>query len=466
MSSKLISCFFICLLFFPIVLSFSQDLVLDEKNIFPYETSETIDGYWLFRSPVYSEDLQIGDSYARRFGEEKGNGQDIGVLWRQDTFDDEGGLLKEEERHCGAWVQYFFDEPGISDGQINNIYCHVWVSSPYASLGISENESYNVFDWYKRFDLRNEEVLNIGRVNHFNLMILYDSNFNYSFSSEEEFHDLSFKGVASNIQVLSYPDQKSFCIINLDENLEEIDTDGDGLNDYNELFVKYTDPYDADTDEDGNNDLVESQEGKEGWDPYDYYNIHVYNLGDYFSRGFVSILSNQLIEPFAFSFEDELQRELNFEEYLNIEEYDGSSVVLESNSSGGNLWVSSQFNFNFKISENLEEIKRINIIYGGRVTASGGGIDKEFNSYEIKRNFNQEPFILPGKKWVTPALFIKKIKSASEIVDEGSNIYVRIFTKASHVPYGSIYRSLVGDFIVLEVFTEKSIYDKEDGSFE
>ena len=63
--------------------------------------------------------------------------------------------------------------------------------------------------------------------------------------------------------VVMEPNQYSFIIINPphDSILNSTDNDGDGLNDYEEMFVYYTNPYDEDSDGDGLSDRAETLKG-------------------------------------------------------------------------------------------------------------------------------------------------------------------------------------------------------------
>jgi len=66
-------------------------------------------------------------------------------------------------------------------------------------------------------------------------------------------------------------DLQSFMIINLEDDatLQQLDRDGDGLTDYDELFNRGTNPYSRDTDLDGCCDLQEVDDGTDPWNPYD-----------------------------------------------------------------------------------------------------------------------------------------------------------------------------------------------------
>jgi len=121
-----------CIILFAITSAVVARAVVETPECRPVNegvtSSQSIDGYWLFRAPVDSVDILSGFSQPRRYGPNLGNGRDIGILWRPGTLDDEGFLLREEERYCGAWVQFFFDEPDVEvPAEIKNIYWHTWI---------------------------------------------------------------------------------------------------------------------------------------------------------------------------------------------------------------------------------------------------------------------------------------------------------------------------------------------------
>ncbi len=71
--------------------------------------------------------------------------------------------------------------------------------------------------------------------------------------------------------IVSDPNYQSFIIINRpsDATLQSQDTDGDGLNDYEEMFTYYTDPKDPDTDDGSTSDYDEVQKGTDPLHPAD-----------------------------------------------------------------------------------------------------------------------------------------------------------------------------------------------------
>jgi hypothetical protein len=150
-------------------------------------SSQSIDGYWLFRAPVDSVDILSGFSQPRRYGPNLGNGRDIGILWRPGTLDDEGFLLREEERYCGAWVQFFFDEPDVEvPAEIKNIYWHTWIFMEDGDLpigevlGVSVGENYSSSVYYDKIDFDQSLTWPLS-AGYYNLTVYFSDNLDYTF---------------------------------------------------------------------------------------------------------------------------------------------------------------------------------------------------------------------------------------------------------------------------------------------
>lgn len=124
--------------------------------------------------------------------------------------------------------------------------------------------------------------------------------------------------------------QPAFVIFNLPDNatLQGLDSDGDSLSDFDELWVYFTNPKDADTDNDGEDDDYEISEGT---DPNLYTSHEVCNyIGDY----------NASSGNWSFDC-----GECNITESVNLNNFE---VFI--NGSGSMLWNGSVFNYsNFHI---------------------------------------------------------------------------------------------------------------------
>ena len=336
-------------------------------------SSQSIDGYWLFRAPVDSVDILSGFSQPRRYGPNLGNGRDIGILWRPGTLDDEGFLLREEERYCGAWVQFFFDEPDIEvPAEIKNIYWHTWIFMEDGDLpigevlGVSVGENYNSSVYYDKIDFDQSLTWPLS-AGYYNLTVYFSDNLDYTFQDLDELWGVSFKATGGNPQVLSYPSQKSFCIVNLTDSasLRLMDHDADGLNDYLELFTSFTDPYDADTDDDGHDDEQEFLNGKNGWDPFDWGTTHVFHPEGINNSAFLTVLNYQQVEPEPTWFTDTLSGEFTAQEYSRLTAYDHDFNSYPYYTDAEHPWSMVQVNLRYELPFEPNDILRIAAFWGG-----------------------------------------------------------------------------------------------------
>ena len=208
-------------------------------------------------------------------------------------WNDSGYLLSTlpgdtvEERHCGSYLGYYFDEETCpEDFILTNIYHHVWLSTDDAGA--------SAVGWHRsRGDLTAAitnsfafpETDGKSRIYYDQGIVLSDNNYDLlakkqTITSElftdndiYEFHwkILDSSGYPSVVNNRSFT---SFVIFNVpcDATLLGLDTDSDGLNDWEELFTTFTNPWTNDTDNDGLSDLYESTHG---CDPNDYLDFNV-----------------------------------------------------------------------------------------------------------------------------------------------------------------------------------------------
>lgn len=186
---------------------------------------------------------------------------DTGYLRTEREIDD------YELRNCGRWVGFWFDENiTIEDANISNIYYHVWYN--YTKDGGTENITVGYNKELVLTDtVLDGETINVETDNVLTLMV---GGRNYSLitglldlSSQSTFNDndiymFDFKltdpdSSYPNPYVINGMNASSFIILNLPANttLDESDSDGDGWNDWLELFIMNTDPFFNDTDNDG-----------------------------------------------------------------------------------------------------------------------------------------------------------------------------------------------------------------------
>jgi hypothetical protein len=402
-------------------------------------SSDAIDGYWLFRAPVDSADLFSGISFARRFGPNKGNGRDIGVLWRQNTPDNEGRLLENEERHCGAWTQFFFDESeNIFPDTIHNIYCHAWIYVEETSLpvgksfGLSVEENYDPSTYY---DLRqfNQSLAYPRNATHHNLVVYYNDHVQYVIDSLAEFWGVSFKATGGFPQVLSYPNQKSFCLVNISDSasLVAMDSDDDGISNYTELFNTFTDPFDADTDDDGRFDKYELDNGKNGWDPSDWGTIYIYHPDGVSNLGFVRELNSQFEEPYVSVYFSELDRELSDIEYAKLISHDNSYDAYDFTSTESDPWSLTQLNFQFTIPQPPESISIISVLFGGIwISHINGDTLNGIKAIELINLTGGRNKYMPAKHGKTRAFYVAQIREQiADFISAEGKLYLRAYTK-------------------------------------
>lgn len=414
---------------------------------------QSMDGYWLMRAPIMSENYLSGLSQARRYGPNLGNGRDVGVLWKPTTKDDEGKYLTNEERHCGAWTQFYFDEAVTSLNDLQSVYCRAWTYLEATDLpvgevlGISVEENYNSYFYLDSIPY--ESALVGQSINNYNLVVYSNDNLNYQISDSQDLWGASFKITGGFPQVLSYPDQRSFCIVNYDSSQIHLqDSDNDGLTDYEEMFETYTDPYAEDTDKDNFKDYSEIVAGTNPLEPYDWLDKYTYLPGEANGKIYLSVKEGMQEKPQIESERSTLQRELTPEEYAVINEFDRNSLEIAYES---NPWSSVQVNARFKIEQAPEDIEIINIVFGGKWVSYDNLGDESYKIIEIVNQNDGENAVFPGKIGHTSALYLQKISSnINDYIDSQGYLYLRAYT------INRYSNSALGlDYMQLEVLSHK-----------
>lgn len=186
----------------------------------------------------------------------------------------------DEYRYCFAFLDFWWNKTQIPSNGISDYYLHFWHSDQMFSLYFWEPQDYRFdfitlfkweFDqitWTRDFSPvegtmiteRNDVLTTSGTT--FNatydesLGIYYKSFDEITFDSDSDIYDygLHMDAMWTNVMLGQY--QQAFIIFNLPDNatLQGMDSDSDGLTDFDELFVHYTNPKSADTDEGGNPD--------------------------------------------------------------------------------------------------------------------------------------------------------------------------------------------------------------------
>jgi hypothetical protein len=190
---------------------------------------------------------------------------DIGSLLKNQPYENESTC-------CGMFINFHFAEEGlyIGNSTIFNIYYHFWQKSfPFGeyeigySTSVDHTAGFNESIWIDTNDC-------ICEVNNYRLVqAMQFTNPNIAVFKDNDIFNFTIKFFGPNPYVLCNPNQYSFIILNLEDNatLQNYDRDDDLLNDYDELFVYYTNPYDSDSDNDGVSDFIEKQIGS---NPNDY----------------------------------------------------------------------------------------------------------------------------------------------------------------------------------------------------
>jgi len=194
------------------------------------------------------------------------------------NYADEGSLLRtvpleNEVTLCGAFILFRFDEQAVYQGNysIFNIYYHIWQKTPESpfegeifDLGYYTSSGHNTY--------MNESIMintseYVAVVDNYRLVqAMQFVNPDIAFFRGDGIYDLTIKSTGNGPSIRTFPNQYSFVILNLEDNatLQNYDRDGDYVNDFDELFVYYTNPFDSDTDGDGFSDY---EEGMAGTDP-------------------------------------------------------------------------------------------------------------------------------------------------------------------------------------------------------
>lgn len=184
------------------------------------------------------------------------------------NMSDVGSLLRNqpsehELTQCGMFINFHYAEPGhyIETNTIFNIYYHFWQKRDndgvyevgYSTSGDNAapcNEYFIVDTNDFIFELNDYRLKQVMQITDPEIAVF----------NGDEIYNLTIKFFGPNPNILCNSNQYSFIILNLEDNntLQTFDRDGDNLNDYEELFVYYTNPFDSDTDNDGYSDSTES----------------------------------------------------------------------------------------------------------------------------------------------------------------------------------------------------------------
>jgi len=191
-------------------------------------------------------------------------------------------------RSCTSFVGYKFNPNFcIESGTISNIYYHFWTTADEVDFhSVSFGKGRQAFpnddsgggNTWVQSEPEDRVTLSYDGDTYYLYTRKYDIN---TLNIDEDFTDndifeYHLRIVSEDaLKTISNRSFSSFIVINLDNDfiLDDMDTDNDGLNDYDELFVYYTNPFVNDTDNDGVTDWEEVQTGS---DPNVYTNTTIY----------------------------------------------------------------------------------------------------------------------------------------------------------------------------------------------
>lgn len=171
-----------------------------------------------------------------------------------------------QETWCDLFVAMFPGESmKVDNVVIDNIYVHTWWNTTDGELDINwykEKEpqiSGHVYDSYTTDTNSSKHIANLSSDGftheHYNLEAKKWDVSSRTFE-DNEINLLRLKFAGARPSIISNDFYRSFVIFNVPDNstLKNQDSDGDGLNDYEELYIYHTDPFDSDTDNDGESD--------------------------------------------------------------------------------------------------------------------------------------------------------------------------------------------------------------------
>jgi hypothetical protein len=192
--------------------------------------------------------------------------------------------------YCSSFTNYWLNEPVcLDDFEVKNIYYHFWWKNfydgwsggSYAGTYRSReqafyNESntfYPMTEAISQFSYDNEDY-NLS-ANFYNMS---GDSWDWTFTDNSIYEFIPFFTYTAQPGIFANRSYQSFVILNVPDNgtLKVTDSDSDGMSDYDELWVNYTNPFESDTDGDGVDDATEIDSGT---DPNDYTDYPVLDDG-------------------------------------------------------------------------------------------------------------------------------------------------------------------------------------------
>jgi hypothetical protein len=195
----------------------------------------------------------------------------------------------DQYRYCFAFLNFWWNETKIPANGITNYYVRYWHSDKWFSTYFWKPQDFR-FDFVALFKWQYDVVSatrdfsaiastkslvrnDVLTVNASVFNSTYDESlsvYQKSFpeisldGSDSEIYDFGFQLDGMWVNVMTGEHQQAFVIFNLPDNatLNATDSDYDNLTDFEELYVYYTNPFSADTDEGGLDDGYELSTGR------------------------------------------------------------------------------------------------------------------------------------------------------------------------------------------------------------
>jgi len=238
-----------------------------------------------------------------RGGVTNGENQDSGmindnrIIYPLESFNglyDNPGMDDNPQRHCFSFTAYWFNESALFDDEIENWYFRFWEQDSWYSTYLGRGQTAlwggaHLFTWQPDAagDTRDWSMYDGSQIEEYDGIPTDDYTLDSTYLSKQTTSNTTFNSTYDQHLMVGYRDlsntlklykdqaynfgvafdgrwpnqqlgeyQQAYVAFNLPDNatLETMDSDSDGLNDYDELFAYYTNPKCNDTDEDGYED--------------------------------------------------------------------------------------------------------------------------------------------------------------------------------------------------------------------
>jgi hypothetical protein len=189
----------------------------------------------------------------------------------------------DQYRYCFAFLNFWWNDSFTPSNGISNYYARYWHSNQWFSIYFwkpqdDRFDSVSIFKWRLDYVTATRDFSAFPEtkvIERNDVLTTPASTFNSTYSQSlgvyfKSFPEIKINDLPSDSSIYDYglqidgmwvntimgEHEQAFIIFNLPDNLtlQGMDSDGDNLTDYDELFVYYTNPKNADTDEGGVDD--------------------------------------------------------------------------------------------------------------------------------------------------------------------------------------------------------------------